>query len=117
MPLNFSLETTNSNEQSGTMIAPLPVLGLRSDFLITKKMVLKQSAELLYLQVDNFAGSILDLNFAIEHKTFNHFGFGLGINSNRLNISATGDDYPGVDLFGSVKMDYTGAFVYISCYL
>ncbi|MFN8255899.1 MAG: hypothetical protein U0W24_09440 [Bacteroidales bacterium] len=117
MPLSFSLETSNIDDQSATMVAPLPLLGLRSDFMITKKLVMKQSAELLYLQVDNFKGGIIDLNFAVEHRTFKHFGIGLGINANRLNISATGEDYPGVDFFGSVKMDYTGAFFYLSYYL
>lgn len=117
MPISFSVKSGDSNDQTATMIAPLPVIGLKTDFLVTKKLMIKQRAELLYLSIDNFSGGILDLNCSIEHKTFKHFGFGLGINSNRLNISAIGEDYPGVDFFGSVKMDYTGVFLYLSYYL
>jgi len=117
MPIRLTLKTSNIDNQATEMIAPLPVFGLRSDFLITKKLYLKQSAELLYLQYENFKGSILDLNFAIEHRTFKHFGFGLGINSNRFSVSAQGYEYPNIDFYGDITIDYTGVFLYATLYL
>jgi hypothetical protein len=117
MPISFSFKSGNEKEQKASIIAPLPVLGLRSDFLITKKLSLNQSVEFLYLKIDNFSGSILDLNFNLEYKAFKHFTIGLGINSTRLNLSATGNDYPGVDFIGIVKMDYTGVYLYLKSYI
>jgi hypothetical protein len=117
VPLSFSVKSGSSEEQSAAFVAPLPVFGLRSDFLITKKLELKESAELLYLKIDNFSGSILDLKLAVEYRAFKHFGFGIGINSNKLSVAAKGEDYPGVDFFGTVKMDYTGAFLSVNIYL
>jgi len=117
IPLSISVKSGSSEEQSSAFTAPLPVFGLRSDFLITKKLELKESAELLYLKIDNFSGSILDLKLAVEYRAFKHFGFGMGINSNRLTVAAKGEDYPGIDFFGTVKMDYTGAFLSVNLYL
>jgi hypothetical protein len=117
VPLSFSVKSGSSEEQSAAFVAPLPVFGLRSDFLITKKLELKESAELLYLKIDNFSGSILDLKLAVEYRASKHFGFGIGINSNKLSVAAKGEDYPGVDFFGTVKMDYTGAFLSVNLYL
>jgi hypothetical protein len=117
VPLSFSVKSGSSEEQSTAFVAPLPVFGLRSDFLITKKLELKESAELLYLKIDNFSGSILDLKLAVEYRASKHFGFGMGINSNKLSVAAKGEDYPGIDFFGTVKMDYTGAFLSVNLYL
>jgi hypothetical protein len=117
VPLSFSVKSSSSEEQATAFVAPLPVFGLRSDFLITKKLELKESAEFLYLKIDNFSGSILDLKLALEYRAYKHFGFGVGINSNKLSVAAKGEDYPGIDFFGTVKMDYTGAFLSVNFYL
>jgi len=112
MPLSFSVKASGPEEQATDFVAPLPVLGLRSDFLITKKLFLRQSVELLLLNIDNFHGRILDLDINVEHKTFNHISFGLGVNSNRLSIKAKGEDYPKIDFFGEIGMEYTGVYIF-----
>jgi hypothetical protein len=116
MPISFSVKSERSDEQSTSMIAPLPLLGIHSDFLLTKRLVLKESIEMLYLKYGNFTGSILDVNFAVEHRTFKHFGLGLGINLSRLNIAAKGNEYPEINFFGTVKMEYNGALFYARFY-
>ena len=117
IPINFSVRSGDFKDQSASLVAPLPVVGLRSDFLITKKLGLKESAEILYLKYDNFVGSILDLNIALEHRTFKHFGFGAGFNANKIALTAKGKDYPAFDFFGSMKLDYTGFYAFVSFYL
>jgi len=117
IPLSFSVKAIQAEEQSTALTAPLPIIGLRSGFLITKKLLLNESAELLYLKIDNFTGSILDLNLAVEHRTFKHFGFGVGFNSNRLDITAKGKDYPAFDFFGTLKMEFTGVILFAKFYL
>lgn len=114
MPLTFSAKANGLKSQSTKLVAPLPVLGLRFTFAVTPKLFLKQEADVLYLKVDNFTGSIVDLNFAIEHKTFKHFGFGLGVNSNKLQIRAAGKNYPNINFFGDLRMEYTGLKLYAS---
>ncbi len=111
MPVNFSVQANNNNEQKAKFTAPLPLLGLRSDFRINKKLYLNQSVEILYLSVSNFTGSILDLNVAVEHKTFEHIAFGIGVNANKININIENEDSP-IKFFGDIKMDYTGLLFY-----
>jgi hypothetical protein len=117
IPLSFSVKSGTYEDQNTALVVPLPVFGMRSDFLITKKLSLHESVQMLYMQFDNFTGSILDLNIAIEHRTFNHFGFGAGLNSNRLDLAAKGKDYPAFDFFGTIKMNYTGAYIFATFYL
>ncbi len=112
MPIKFSVKTLHFEEQATDLVAPLPVIGLRSDFLITEKLYLRQSVELLLISIDNFQGRILDLDIKVEHQTFEHISFGLGINSNRLNIKAKGDTYPNIDFFGEIGMEYSGIYFF-----
>ena len=116
LPVNFSVRAGGSEGQSTKMVAPLPVLGIRSNFAITPKLYLKESADLLYLKIDNFAGSILDINIAMEHKTFKHFGFGAAINAFKLRIKAEGNDYPNINFFGDLGIEFTGITLYGSYY-
>ncbi len=111
MPVSLTVSAISNQEKRTKFTAPLPLLGLRSDFKISEKLYLNQSVEILYLSFSDFAGSMLDLNIALEHKTFNHIALGLGVNSNRLNISIKNQDSP-VEFFGDIKMDYTGLLFY-----
>lgn len=111
MPVNLKVKAASNQENITQFTAPLPLLGLRSDFKITEKLFLYQSVELLYLSVSDFTGSILDLKVGLEHKTFKHFAFGIGVNSNRINMSIR-DSESSIDLFGDIRMDYTGLLFY-----
>lgn len=111
MPVNFSAKALNYTEQHTQFTAPLPLIGLYTDLKLKNKFYLSQSIEFLYLSIQNFSGRIIDLNIAIEHKTFNHFGFGFGANLNGLNLSVT---QPGnyLDFVGKIGMQYSGLMLY-----
>lgn len=115
VPIKFTVSAQSSNGQQTSFIAPLPLVGLRSNFKITEKFFLNQSVEFLYLAVSNYEGGILDLNISLEHKTFKNVAFGLGINSNRLSIAVTKEDSP-IDFFGNIGMEYTGMLLYAKYY-
>jgi len=110
MPIGFSIKASGPGEQTTDFVAPLPVLGLRSDFLLSKKLYLHQSVELFFISVDNFQGRILDLDINVEHKTFKHFSFGAGINSNRLNIKVDNVGNPNINFFGEIGLEYSGVY-------
>ena len=111
MPVNFSVKAPGREEQVENFVAPLPLIGLRSDFKIGKKFYLRQTAELLYLNFTDFTGSLLDLTIMLEHKTFKNIGFGFGINSNRVNVTLK-DPESKLNFFGDIRMDYTGLILY-----
>jgi len=112
IPTKLSRSDMSENESKTEFTAPLPVIGFRTAFSITNKFMLKQSAQLLYLKIDEFAGRIVDINFRFEYNPWKHFGFGIGIDALRLKVNADPDDYPAIDFNGSVSMDYTGFLIY-----
>lgn len=112
MPISFSTSALGLSEEVADFIAPLPVLGLGSSFAITPKLYLKQSIEILYLEIATFKGSITDLNFRVEYNPWEHFGFGLGLNSYRLNITVYNEDSAFFDFKGTIKTSYTGLLFY-----
>ncbi len=111
MPVNLTVKALSQSENKTEFTAPLPLLGLRTDFAITRKLFLRQNVEVLYLSIGSFTGSVLDLNVMLEHKTFDHIAFGAGVNSNRIHISIEKPD-SSIGFFGDIKMDYTGLLFY-----
>jgi len=112
MPISFSTSALGLSDEVADFIAPLPVLGLGANFAITPKLYLKQSIEILYLEISTFKGSISDMNIRFEYDPWKHFGFGLGLNAYRLNITAYKDDSALLDFKGTIKTSYTGILFY-----
>ncbi len=112
LPISFSIEIENQKGTAQSVFAPLPILGLRSDFLISKKFLFHQKVDFLYLSANGFVGSILDFDFSIEYRPIKHFGLGLGINTVKWQLSSDGSDYPGVDFYGDMEAGYTGIYAF-----
>lgn len=117
MPVNFSVKANLIGESTSKFVAPLPLLGLRTDFKITNKIYLRQSVELLYLSTSTFKGSILDLNVLLEYYAFKKIAFGMGVDSNRINISVLNQASSLGDFTGIIRTDYTGVILYGKFYL
>ena len=118
MPIDFGFNATGLVNVGGSenFTAPLPVLGVRIDFAITPKWYFRSGLEVFYLEIGEFAGSILDANVAIEYLPWKHLGFGLGFDSLNVKAEADGDDYPGIDFKGEVNFHYTGLQLYAKLY-
>ena len=112
MPISFSVSINNQSSTSTDMLAPLPVVGLRSDFLITPKVFYRQSIEFLYLEFDEMSGGIIDLDLAIEYRPISKFGCGLGVNATKLDLTAANSDYPGLQFYGEFSSTYTGIYLF-----
>lgn len=111
LPLDFSLRTGQIINESASIIAPLPVLGFRTAYLITPKVSLKQNVEFLYVKTTSIKGLISDLNFWLEYNPFKHFGFGLGFNTFRFNFSAY-DTIGRRDFKGTLSTEFAGLLFY-----
>jgi hypothetical protein len=112
MPISFSTSALGFSGEAAEFVAPLPVIGLGANFAITPKLHLKQTFEVLYLEFSTFKGSLMDLNIKFEYNPWNHFGFGLGLNSYQLNLSATNANSSFFDFRGSIKTSFTGLLFY-----
>ena len=83
------------------------------DVALTPHWFIRTGAQAFYLEYDNFAGSILEVNAALEYKPWDHVGIGLGFDTLRINVEAEGEDYPGIDLNGNVNFGYAGVQLYL----
>ena len=112
MPIEFSINSTSKGFKSEDITAPLPVLTLRGDFAITPKLFLKTNWDIFYLKIGDFKGSILSTTVALEYNVWKNVGFGLGFNDFRVDIEASGSDYPGIDFVGNIEFQFTGLNLY-----
>ena len=113
MPFRLKIKSESLISENTQFVAPLPVLGFQTDFAITSRLFLKQSIDVLYLKINNFKGTIVDLNIGIEYNIWDHIGLGAGFNYYRLTLEADGgDDYPLFELEGYMEFGYTGLLFY-----
>jgi hypothetical protein len=99
--IDMSLQSPLGISEAETVTAPLPVFGFRLDYAITPKWWVRTKYELFFLDsIDEFQGAYSDFTISIEHRTFEHVGFGFGLNRNALDLEVTSDTKRGA--FNSV---------------
>lgn len=92
---------------------PLPVIGLNGTFRVTSRLSLLIDANLMYLQVGDFEGSLVDFTLAAEYRVCRNFAIGLGGNAFDVAVSAPVDeeaDY--FDFSGDVDLHLSGLLLY-----
>jgi hypothetical protein len=105
MPMAFEFKGLSATEKED-FTAPLPTIGLKGDVAITSRFFLRQSLDLFYLKYGDFSGSLTDISVALEYKAWEHWFFGLALNSFRIAIQAEGGD--SLDLTGDVEYSQNG---------
>ena len=121
MPIEFGftgvIDGVGQSTVEESITAPLPVVGLGFDFALTPKWFVRQQAEIFYLSIDDYKGSIANLQFALEYLPWKHVGFGLGIDWMDVSVEAKNiTDVPGVDFTGSVEFSYLGLQLYLKVF-
>ena len=120
MPVGFSIGV-QENQSIGVeakesdffqFIAPLPALGVTTDFYIGPRWTFSQSLDLFYIQIADFQGALTDLNLKLEYRPLEHFAFGAGVNSFKLNIVTKDDLFLDLNFKGSIESSYTGVLFY-----
>ena len=115
MPIDFGIKVTGLVEEEGTQkfTAPLPAFGVRMDFAITPKWFVRSGAKFFYIKYENFEGRLVELKGAVEYAPWKNFGMGLGFDTFAMRIEADGEDWPEIDLRGSLDFRYTGLQLYL----
>jgi hypothetical protein len=115
MPMDFGISVSGLVDEEGSekFTAPLPVLGLRMDVALTPQWFIRSGAQVFYLEFENFTGSILKFQTAVEYNPWKHVGLGLGFDSLGVRVDADGEDWPGIDLNGKVEFNYVGLQLYL----
>jgi len=109
MKFGMGLRTANDLQVSSTDVtAPLPVLGLNGQYRIGNKWRFVGSVEWLDVTVGDYRGVFTDTVLSIEHDTFEHFGFGFGVNTFGLDVEAQSGDLTGI-----IDLGFNSAIVYM----
>ena len=113
MPIKFQVSSSSSGTtEQETITAPLPVVGVRFDYAITPKFFLKQSFDFFYLQYENFQGSLFDAKVGVEYNIWKYVGVGVAYDYFSVQVKAEGQNYPGVDMTGKIRLTYGGLLLY-----
>ena len=114
MPIKFKLSASGLGSGQGdfSFTAPLPALGLRGDFAITPRWMLRTNIDFFYLKYQSFTGGLVDTRVAVEYNPWEHFGFGVGFDNFRLQLKAENNDYPSVNFQGDIKSQFMGVQLY-----
>lgn len=110
MGLDIAMQTTAGTlSETFRQALPLPVLGLHGEYALSEKWRLLASVEILRINLDPFEGYLADNRLALEHDTWEHFGWGIGTNNFTIDAEAEGN--------GSLTADLEYAFSGIMLYL
>jgi len=114
MPIKFEMSASGlgSNQGDFNFTAPLPAFGLRGDFAITPRWMLRTNIDFFYLKYQSFTGGLVDTRVAVEYNPWEHFGFGVGFDNFRLQLKAENNDYPSVNFQGDIKSQFMGVQLY-----
>jgi hypothetical protein len=99
--------------ESTNFTAPLPVIALRGDFILTPRWQLHLDIDLFYVEYDAFVGSLSDTVLSVDFAPIRHMTLGFGINPVRLKLEGEGEtDY--VDFDGEMDLSFMGAQFYVA---
>jgi len=104
-------DTAGQNVEEEDFTAPLPMVGLRAEVLMTQRWRLKADVNFFYLEYDNYTGRLGDFVLAIEYVPWRNFGIGAGVNAINYRVEADGDGAIS-DFDGELKFQLTGLMLY-----
>ena len=86
MPMKFTFRAGSSEGTASDLVAPLPVIGLESYFLLSRRFALNQGLHLFYLKIGDLQGKMTDIFIDLEYRPVPRLVLGLGFNSFGVNI-------------------------------
>ncbi len=93
--------------ESDEVTAPLPVFGLRGQYDFTEKLSFRASGEIFALEYEDYSGSLYDIYAGLDYQFFKHVAIGIGVNSVKLNIGISKDNFN-----GDIDWRYDGGLVF-----
>jgi len=118
IPLRYQvdIQTTGGNTavEGADTTLPLPALALRGEFQLISKLFLNASVQGMYLEIDDFKGSLADFNLGIEYRPWKHIGVGVAYNFMGVNVTgeSSSSKYPGANFVGEVDVRFNGLSLY-----
>ena len=107
--IKLVLATPSTGEgEVGSATVPLPVIGVRGDYSLSKRWQLLGSAEIFFIDTAGIHGSLVDVLLGIDYRLKKNTAIGIGYNSVVMDIDATEKA-----LRAKLEWDYSGAIAYL----
>lgn len=101
-------EQSLGQAEIGDITAPLPVIGLRGEYMFADRWKFRASGEFFFVEYEDVDGSLVDLYLGVDYAVFDHASIGIGVNSVALDVDATGSRFQ-----GSLDWNYTGGLIFV----
>lgn len=98
----------SDDEERGDLTAPLPVFGLRGEYLLSDRWRVSASSEWFGVEINQYKGDLHDFLIGIDYSFGNHAAVGLGYNDVEIDVDATEED-----LRADVIWQYSGFIGYL----
>ena len=82
----------DSELRTATSDLPMPVLSFMLDYSVTPKFDWFLKTQLFALELGEWRGLYSDVQLGMEYQVFEHFGVGVGLGSNSLDVSRESDN-------------------------
>jgi hypothetical protein len=105
----IATETGVSIEESGSVTAPLPVLGVNGHVVIAGKWHFYGTVGVFGLTYLDYSGVLSTLSAGFFHQTFKNVGFGIGYYGFRIRIDSENEDF-----LGRFEYSYAGPTGYLT---
>jgi len=117
VPLEYGIDITTTTDnrvlEYRDVTLPLPSFAFRADFQLIPKLFLTTEINAMYLEIDQFTGSLLDTSIGLEYRPWKHLGIGAAYSTMSVYVeSEESSDYPGADFVGAVDVNFTGLMLY-----
>ena len=103
-----SQTVVNGATKSASVPAPLPVIGLRGDWVLTDNLMFDASGQIFGVSYNGINGSWTDIRAGLTWMFSDHFGVGLAYDRFYTHVKLDKNDFNGRLAFG-----YQGALLYI----
>ena len=114
MEYDFEISNTDGSDASDASVtAPLPMFGLRIGYAITPKWSIHYLSETFFIEIeDTLKGSLLNSEFTLRYRLFDHFILGAGLADFSADLEAHDSDWD-----GRIEESSRGYSVFLSYYL
>jgi hypothetical protein len=101
-------EQNIGNAVAGSLTAPLPVIGVRGEYVLSDRWTFRASGEFFFYEVDNVDGSLADLYAGFDYSLRDNLALGFGFNSVIVDIDVAKNDFS-----GALNWKYSGSLVFL----
>ncbi len=103
-------------DASERFFLPIPLPGLRADFVLTSDLWLRHRVEILWFNLDLYRMLLVDSSVGLEYALFEHVAIGLAYNTFNFHLEMEEDEYPAVQFEGEVEFSFSGVLLYLNVF-